>query len=230
MVKLHELPSTKVVMGVKLPPPPPELITYTNADLFRVAIYGLYAFRTEKDEYVYSNIEYNDQFPETLNRQQIKFLTSLYQEAHDYLDTNPLTDPSKHRITKELRQKTIRLGQIYKSHYEELNNLDLPESLNKACTKLILFAIELVESFHIIDGMITDIRKIPNRPADFSLRVLVYEIILHYQEEKQSIKIPNHPYVLKALKERSRSKLSARQYGNYKNWLKRGTYFWYIQP
>lgn len=234
MVKLHELPSTKVVMGLKLPPLPPELITFTNADLFRVANHGLYAFKEQKDEYVYSNIEYNDRHPETLNRQQINFLTTLFQGAYEYLDANPLLDASAHRITKILRQKTIKLGQSYKSHHEELNNLDLPESLKKACTKLILFVLELVETFHFIDEMITDIRKIPNRPADGNLRVSVYEIIFNFQNENGAEEFPKFPYVLNALKEKHKNQpkftLSARQYGHYKNWLKRGTYYWYIQP
>ena len=234
MVKLHELPSTKVVMGVKLPPPPPELITFTNADLFRVADHGLYALKLKKDDYVYSNVEYNDQRPETLNRQQIDYLTTLFQDVHDYLDRNPLLDTSAHRITKSLRQKTVRLGQSYKSYYEELNNLELPESLKKTCTKLIFFVLELVETFHFIDGMITDIRKIPNRPADIKLRVSIHEIILNYQNEKGAEEFPKFPYVLNALKEKHKNQpkftLSARQYGHYKNWLKRGTYYWYIQP
>jgi hypothetical protein len=120
MVKLYELPSTKVVMGVKLPPPPTKLTTHTNADLFRVADYGLYALQQKKDEYVYSNIEYNEKYPETLNRQQIDYLTVLFQSVHNYLITNPLLDASIHRITKALRQKTTNLGKSYKFHYKEL--------------------------------------------------------------------------------------------------------------
>lgn len=234
MVKLHELPSTKVVMGVKLPPPPPELITFTNADLFRVADYGLYALNLKKDDYVYSNIEYNDQYPETLNRKQIGYLTTLFQGVHDYLDKNPLLDTSAHRITKSLRQKTVRLGHNYRSYYEELNTLDLPESLKNACIKLILFILELVETFHFIDGMITDIRKIPNRPADGNLRVSVHEIIFNFQNEKNTEEFPKFPYLLNALKEKHGNQpkfaLSARQYGHYKTWLNRGTFYWYIQP
>lgn len=234
MVKLHELPSTKVVMGVKLPPPLPKMVTFTNADFFRFADHGLYAFIQNKNEYVCSNIKYNNQFPKTLNRAQINYLMALFDEVDDYTKTNPLLDRSTHRITKELRQKTIKLGQSYKSHYERLNNLNLPESLKKSCTRLILFALELVETFHLFDGMITDIRKIPNRPADGKLRVSVHEIILTYQNENETEEFPKYPYVLKALKNKHRNQpkftLSARQYGNYKNWLKRGTYYWYIQP
>lgn len=232
MVKLNELPSTKVEMGIKLPPPPPDLITFTNADLFRVAIYGLYAFKEQKDEYAYSNIEYNDHHPETLNHQQINFLTALFQEANDYIDTNPLLDPTKHRITSALRQQTVKLGQSYKSHHKELSNLDLPESLEAACLRLILFVLELVESFRFFDGMITDIRKIPNRPVDGNLRVSVFEIILEYQKEKQTDKFPKYPHLVKLLTEKHKGKykLSEKQYRNYKKWLKRGTYWWYIQP
>jgi hypothetical protein len=234
MVKLHELPSTKVEMGVKLPPPPPELITFTNADLFRVANHGLYALNLKKDDYVYSNIEYNDQYPETLNSKQISYLTTLFQGVHDYLDRNPLLDRTAHRITKSLRQKTVRMGQNYKSYYDELNTLDLPESLKKTCTKLIFFVLELVETFHFIDGMITDIRKIPNRPADGNLRVSVHEIIFNFQSEKNTGEFPKFPYLLSALKEKHgndpKFTLSARQYGHYKTWLKRGTFYWYIQP
>jgi len=64
------------------------------------------------------------------------------------------------------------------------------------------------------------------------LRVLVHEIIFNYQEEKQTDKFPTYPYVVKKLKEKNQGelKLSVRQYGNYKVWLKRGTYYWYIQP
>ena len=122
MVKLHELPSTKVLMGVKLPPPPPKLTTYTNADLFRVADFGLYALKQKKDEYVYANIAYNDEHPETLNRQQINYLTALFHSIHNYVDTNPLLDPSAHRITKALRQKTVSLGESCKAHKTELGN------------------------------------------------------------------------------------------------------------
>lgn len=232
MVKLHELPSTKVAMGAKLPPSPPKLTTHTNADLFRVADFGLYALKQKKDEYVYSNIEYNEKFPETLSCQQISYLTVLFQSVHDYIDTNPLLDASAHRITKALRQKTTDLGKSYKFHYKDLEKLGLPSSLNEACKKLIVFVLELVESFHFIDELITDIRKIPNRPADGTLRVLVHEIILNYQEEKQTDKFPTYPYVVKKLKEKiqGKFKLSVRQYGNYKVWLKRGTLYWYIQP
>ena len=234
MVKLHELPSTKVVMGVKLPPSPPKLTTHTNADLFRVADYGLYALKQKKDEYVYSNIEYNDEYPETLNRQQINFLTALFQSVHDYLDTNPLLDASTHRITKALRQKTTNFGKSYKSYCKELEKLGLPSSLKETCEKFIVFVLELVESFHFIDGMITDIRKIPNRPADGAIRMSVHEIIFNYQNEKGTEEFPKFPYVLNALKEKHKDQpkftLSARQYGNYRKWLKRGTYYWYIQP
>ena len=234
MVKLHDLPSTKVAMGVKLPPPPPELFTFTNADLFRVADYGLFALKLTKDGYVYSNIEYNDQYPETLNSQQISYLTALFQDVNVYINKSLLLDASAHRITKSLRQKTIKLGQVYKSYYEELDNLALPVSLNKSCIKLILFVIELVKTFQFIDGMITDIRKIPNRPADGKLRVSVLEIIFKYQNEKGVKEFPKFPYVLNTLKEKHKNqpkfKLSARQYGHYKKWLKRGTYYWYIQP
>ena len=141
MVKLHELPSTKVAMGIKLPPSPPKFTTHTNADLFRVADYGLYALKQKKNEYVYSNIEYNEKYPETLNRQQMDYLTALFDSVHDYLNTNPLLDASIHRITKALRQKTAELGQSYKFHYKELNNLGLPSSLNETCEKLIFFVL-----------------------------------------------------------------------------------------
>lgn len=234
MVKLHELPSTKVAMGAKLPPSPPKLITHTNADLFRVADYGLYALKQKKDEYVYSNIEYNEKYPETLSRQQISYLTVLFQSVHDYMDTNPLLDASAHRITKALRQKTTDLGKSYKFHYKELEKLGLPSSLNEACKKLMVFVLELVESFHFIDELITDIRKIPNRPADGAIRMSVHEIIFNYQNERGTEEFPKFLHVLNALKEKHKDQLkftlSVRQYGNYKKWLKRGTYYWYIQP
>lgn len=234
MVKLHELPSTKVAMGAKLPPSPPKLTTHTNADLFRVADYGLYALKQKKDGYVYSNIEYNEKYPETLNRKQINYLTDLFQEVHEYVDQNPLLDASAHRITKSLRQKTASLGKRYKSHHLELNNLDLPSALKDVSKKLIEFVLELVETFHFTDKLIEDIRKIPNRPADGAIRMSVHEIIFNYQNEKGTEEFPKFPYVLNALKEKHKYQpkftLSARQYGNYKKWLKRGTYYWYIQP
>lgn len=232
MVKLHELPSTKVSNGKRISPPPPKLIEYTNADFFRLADYGLYALKQRWNEYVYSNIEYNKKYPETLSRQQINYLTVLFQSVHDHVDTNPLLDASAHRITKALREKTTDLGKSYKFHYKELEKLGLPSSLNESCKKLIVFVLELVESFHFIDELITDIRKIPNRPADGNLRVLVHEIIFNYQEEKKTDKFPTYPYVVKKLKEKiqGKFKLSVRQYGNYKVWLKRGTLYWYIQP
>jgi len=232
MVKLHELPSTKISMGVKLPPSPPKSTTYTNADLFRVAEFGLYALKKKKDEYVYKNIEYNDQHPETLNRQQINYLNALFQCVHDYVDTNPLLDPLAHRITKTLRQKTVVLRESCEGYRKELGNVTLPSSLNQACKKLLSFVVELVETFHFIDELITDIRKIPNRPADGELRMLVHEIILGYQKEKATDQLPRYPYVIKKIKEKHKGKfrLSVRQYGNYKVWLKRGTYYWYIQP
>jgi hypothetical protein len=121
MVKLHELPSTKVGMGKRLPPPPPKTILFTNADFFRVADYGIYALVQKRDKFLYSSIRYNDKYPETLSRKQIDYLTDLFQEVHEYIHKNPLLDASAHRITKALRQKTVRLGQSYKSYYEELN-------------------------------------------------------------------------------------------------------------
>jgi hypothetical protein len=234
MVKLHELPSTKVGMGKRPPPKPEQLTTFTNADLFRLADYGLYALKQKKDEYAYLNIRYNDKYPETLNRKQINYLTDLFQEVHEYVDQNPLLDASAHRITKSLRQKTANLGKRYKSHHLELNNLDLPSALKDASKKLIEFVLELVETFHFTDKLIEDIRKIPNRPADGAIRMSVHEIIFNYQNEKGTEEFPKFPYVLNALKEKHKDQpkftLSARQYGNYRKWLKRGTYYWYIQP
>jgi hypothetical protein len=233
MVKLHELPSTKVGMGKRLPSPPPKKISLTNADFFRVADYGLYALIKKRDEYINSNIKYNDQYPKTLNHQQINYLTHLFNEVNRYVDKNPLLDTSVHRITKSLRQKTANLGESCKSHRKELGNLGLPSDLKNACKGLIAFISELVETFKFIDNLIADIRKIPNRPTDMNLRVSVHEIILNYQKDKGANKFPTHPYVLNALKVKHKSqpkfKLSARQYFNYKVWLKRGTYYWYIQ-
>jgi hypothetical protein len=50
--------------------------------------------------------------------------------------------------------------------------------------------------------MITDIRKIPNRPADIKLRVSIHEIVLNYQDEKETQEFPKFPYLLNALKEK----------------------------
>jgi len=234
MSQKHNYTVTKVVMGKKIPPLPPQSISLTNADFFRGVDHGLYALVEKRDEFLHSNIRYNDKYPETLNRKQIDYLTDLFQEVHEYIHKNPLLDASAHRITKALRDKTTNLGNSYKSRHLELNKLDLPSTLEKACKELISFILELVETFHFIDKLITDIRKIPNRPVDMKLRVSVHEIILDHQKEKGVNKLPTYPYVLTALKEKHKSQpkfeLSARQYFNYKVWLKRGTYYWYIQP
>ena len=231
MVKLHELPSTKVEMGVKPPPPPPELITYTNADFFRVAKYGLYELIQKKNDYVNTNIQYNDKYPETLSKNQIDFLTDLFQGVDSYLNKHPLLDMSKHRFTKTLRLNVKKLVETFQAYQERLKGLRLPSDLLKASKELINFVIEFSETFHFIDNLITD--KIRNRPADFKQRIAVDEIIKEFQARNKKPKYPNYPYVMNSLNSIAGSpklKLSARQYGNFKIWRDRGTYWWFIQP
>ncbi len=225
---------TKVVSGKIISPPPPKTASLTNADFFRASDYGIYALQQKKNEFVNSNIRYNNKFPETLSRKQIAYLTKLYEAANTYLNNNPLLTPTAHQITKELRQKTKQLGATYEIYKVDLLSLNLPSDLLSACNKLIEFVLELVETFTFIDNLIPDIKKIPNRPSDLALRKLVLEIILDYQKTKNTDKYPTHPYVLKQLNStrnnQSKFQLSARQYGNYKLWIKRDTYHWYIQP
>ena len=230
----HKYTITKVVNGKKITPPLPKPIPLTNANLFRLADHGLYALRQKKKKYVNSNIRYNNQYPETLTRIQINYLTKLYQEVNEYLEDNLLLNATSHRITKSYREKTIKLNKAYKSYQKELDNLDLPSSLKKACKKLIEFVLELVVTFDFFDNLIIDIRKISNRPADGKLREQVHKIILDYQLKRNTTKFPTHTYVRDTLSSlqnnESKIQLSPRQYFNYKIWLERGTYYWYIQP
>ncbi len=234
MSKNHKYTVTRVMNGKKIPPPLPKPIPLTNGNLFRLADHGLYALRQKKNEYVHSNILYNDQYPETLTRIQIDYLTKLYQGVNKYLEDYPLSNPTNHRITKSYREKTIKLGKTFKTYQKELNNLELPSSLTKACKEFIEFVQELVETFNFFDNFITDIKKIPNRPADGNLREQVHKIILDYQLKRNTTKFPTHTYVLNTLNSiqnnESKIQLSPRQYFNYKIWLARGTYYWYIQP
>jgi hypothetical protein len=231
MSKPFKYSVTKVVMGKKVPPRS-KSARETNADFIRSSKHGLHALMCVKNEYVNSNIQYNEQYPETLDRNQINYLTKLFEEVQEYLEENPLINSSNHRITKPLREKTTNLGKTYYLYLKELSSKNLPTNLLKACQKLIGFILEFVENFHFIDNSIVDIRKIPNRPSDGKLRVLVHEVILNYQKEKQTKKFPSYPYVLHALKseKNGQANLSERQYFNYKVWLKRGTFYWYIQP
>ncbi len=234
MSENHKYTVTRVMNGKKIPPPLPKPIPLTNGNLFRLADHGLYALRQKKDEYVYSNILYNDQSPETLTRIQIDYLTKLYQGVNKYLEDNPLSNPTNHRITKSYREKTIKFGTDYKSYANEMSNLDLPSYLTKACEKLIDFVLELVMTFNFIDNLITDKTNLPNRPADIRFRKQIHKIILDYQHEKQTTKFPTYPYVIKAVNNiqnnESKIQLSPRQYFNFKIWLMRGTYYWFIQP
>lgn len=225
---------TKVVNGKRISSPPTKPVSLTNADFFRASDYGIYALQQKKNEFVISNIEYNNQHPQTLSKKQITYLTNLYEAANTYLNNNPLLIQTAHRITKDIRQKTKQLGVTCQIYKVDLPSLNLPSDLKDACTKLIEFMLELVETFTFIDNLIPDIQKIPNRPSDLALRKLVLEIILNYQKVKNTDKFPTHPYVLKQLNStrnnQPKIQLSARQYGNYKVWIKRDTYHWYIQP
>ncbi len=224
---------TKVVSGKKISSPPPKTASLTNADFFRASDYGIYALRLKKYEFVNSNIAYNNQHPETLSIEQITYLTKLYEVVNTYLNNNPLLTSTAHRITKDIRQKTKQLGATYEIYKVDLLSLELPSDLLSACIKLIEFVLELVKTFTFIDKLIPDIKKIPNRPSDIDLRKLVLEIIIDYQKTKNTNKFPTHPYVLKQLNStrnnQSKFQLSARQYGNYKLWIKRDTYHCYIQ-
>jgi hypothetical protein len=72
------------------------------------------------------------------------------------------------------------------------------------------------------------------------IRFLVHQIIEDYQKENGTTIPPNYPYVMDKLNSEDnidsseeplpKIQLSARQYGNFKVWRERGTYWWYIQP
>jgi hypothetical protein len=234
MNQKNKYKSTKVASGKRVQPPAPKPISLTNADFLRTAQYGLYGLSNEKNFYVNSIILYNNQHPYTLNSKQIKYLTGLFRGVDKYLSQNTLIDPSNHRITKIIRRKTINLARWSKAYQSQLALQALPNNLWAACTRLLDFISEYVESFYFIDNLIEDIKKISNRPADFALRVMVDDIIHNYQLQRNTNKYPTYPYVIKALNNHrtglSKIQLSARQYFNFKLWRARGSYWWYIQP
>jgi hypothetical protein len=230
----------KVVAGKRVLASPPKAISNTNADMIRRSKHGLYALQHRKNKYVNKCIQYNNQFPRSLSKKQIALLNDLFQSVDVFLHKNPLIDPSKHRITKALRNQVSNLDVTYGSYQKNLRKSHLPVLLEGACKDLIEFVIEFAASFHFIDSLISDIRKIPNRTPDCALRVLVDKIIVDFQREKNTKKYPKYPYVLRMLESaRGHSshekllpklQLSERQYGNFKNWRDRGTFWWYIQP
>ncbi len=206
----------------------------TNADLFRSAEYGLYRLREIKNIYVLSNISYNNKFPESLTKKQIAYLTDLFNSTDNYLYNNPLLNPVRHRITKAMRKEIRELKKIFVQYYSQLNSMQLPQDLNQASQNLINFILELVESFCFFDSMILDIRKLPNRPLDSKIRILVDNIIVEYQTNNKTSKYPTFTHVKKSLdlicNKNCVPELCERQYRNFRIWRDRGTYWWYIQP
>lgn len=224
---------TKVVDGKRVEPLPPKVVHLTNADFFRVAEYGLYALKQKKNDYVYASIQYNDKYPETLSKNQIDFLTDLFRGVDEHLNKHPLLEKSKHRFTKTLRLNVSKLAETYQAYQDKLKSIKLPPDLAKPSKDLINFVLEFSETFHFIDNLIMDINKIRNRPADFKQRIAVDEIIKEFQARNKKPKYPNYPYVMNSLNSITGSpklKLSVRQYGNFKIWRDRGTYWWFIQP
>jgi hypothetical protein len=236
--KLYEV--QMVLEGKRIPIQPPQPIFLTNADFIRGSKQGLYALHQIKNEYVDKCIYYNHRFPESLSKEQIKLLTSIFKSVDTFLNRNPLIDPTVHKITKALRKEVSNLGATYRNFNGTLNKIHLPAFLDKACKVFIGFTIEFVETFNFIDGLIDDIRKIPNRTPDCELRILLDKVIVNYQKQKNTTEYPKYPYVLDALNSIEgyvfeddllpEIKLSARHYGNFKKWRDRGTYWWYIQP
>ena len=226
--------SHKVISGKRVQPPTPKNQPLTNADLLRTAQYGLYGLRDEKIFFINLIVLYNNKHPNTLASKQIKYLTGLFQYVDHYLSQNSLMDPSNHRITKIIRREIINLAKWSQTYQSQLSPQNLPLNLRAACTRLLNFISEYVESFNFINNFIEDIRKIPNRPADCELRVMVDDIIHDYQAQKNTNKNPAYPYVIKELNRHRtglpKIQLSARQYFNMKLWRARGTYWWYIQP
>lgn len=230
----------RVVGGKRVEIPSSKSIHLTNADFIRGSKYGLYELLKMKNKYVYKCIEYNNLFPETLSKDQIHTLTCLFNNLDEFLNENPLIDPTKHRITSALRKGVSSLRTDYRGLHEKLDKSNLPERLDIVCRELIEFVINFSETFFFIDGLIDDIRKIPNRTPDCELRVLVDKVITDYQMQRNTTKYPTYPYVMKELNSLEGYELeddglppielSVRQYGNFKKWRNRGTYWWYIQP
>lgn len=220
--------------GKVVPQPPLKSTQISNADLFRSAEFGLYRLREIKNSYVRSNISYDEKYPETLTKSQIIFLTTLFVSVDNFLHKSPLLQPNQHRITKAIRKDIKELKDKFIDYKAKLDGIGLPKSLNHASIKLIQFVIELTDSFYFIDSLMLDVRKLPNRPIDCTLRLLVDDIIIEYQGSKKTEKYPTFPYVKRALVmkriDNRIPQLSARQYGNFKQWRDRGTYWWYIQP
>lgn len=224
----------KVEMGKVVLPHKTKEAPITNADLFRSSEYGLYRLREKKNDYVNSNIRYNDKHPETLTIEQIAYLTEIFESVEKFIYSNPLLNPARHRITKTFRDQMAALKNLFDSYSALLDTVDLPNDLKCACKDLISFIHKFTESFNFYDSLIMDIRKIPNRPADCNLRTLVDEIILEFQKKNGVTKYPTFPYVKCALglhrTDGGLIQLSPRQYGNFKLWRDRGTYWWYVQP
>jgi len=230
----------KVVSGKKVSLPQPKNVEVSNADFIRKRPYGLFDLRNRKKYFVMLNTIYNNNYPNTLSKKQIDLLTTLFNEVDIFLRKNPLMDPANHRITRDLRQDVKRIKLNYEGLKKKLGRSRLPKVLQSECKSFIDFVLEFVETFHFYDDLILDIRKIPNRSVDVEIRFLVHQIIEDYQKEYGTTKLPNYPYVMDKLNSEDnidageeplpKIKLSARQYGNYKVWLNRGTYFYYIQP
>jgi len=224
---------TKVVDGKRIEPPLPKESVITNADFFRVAEHGLFALVQKKNNYVNACIQYNDKHPETLSKNQIIFLTNLYQDVNHHLNNHPLLDKSKHRFTKTLRSEVTELSKTYQTYDDCLKKLKLPRDLAKSSKEFIDFVLDFSKSFHFIDNLIADINKIPNRHVDFKVRIAVDEIIREYQAKNKTSKYPKYPHVMNSLnsiKGSPRLSLSERQYRKLRDWRDNGTYWWRIQP
>lgn len=229
--------SQMVVQGKRKYEPPPPSDDLTNADLIRIMPFGLFDLSARKNTFANKNSAYNDRHPETLSRKQIYFLTNLFEIVDKFLDKIPLKDSSKHRITKAIRNDVANLQKNCEGFNKELSQVFLPEFLKVECKEFIDFILEFVNAFHFHDELI---QKIPNRPADIKIRILVDQVIKDFQIERNTKEFPNHSYVLRKLNsERGidkngnplpRIKLSRRQYNNFRSWRVRGTYWWFIQP
>jgi len=230
----------RVATGKRVSLPPPKNVELSNADFIRIWPYGLFELNKRKNDFVMQSRFYNNNYPNTLSKKQIDFLTLLFNGVDQFLCKNPLMDPAKHRVTKALRQDVESIKLNYEGFKKKLGRSRLPKFLQIECRSFIDFVLEFVETFYFHDGLILDIRKIPNRSVNTEIRFLVHQIIEDYQKENGTTKPPNYPYVMGKLNTEDtidsseeplpKIQLSARQYGNFKKWRERGTYWWYIQP
>lgn len=102
----------RVATGKRVSLPPPKNVELSNADFIRIWPYGLFELNKRKNDFVMQSTFYNNNYPNTLSKKQIDFLTLLFNGVDQFLCKNPLMDPAKHRVTKGLRQdvKYIKLN------------------------------------------------------------------------------------------------------------------------